>query len=71
MRGGVSGARLTREYIFLFQAIPFAILAIYFAKVPSWDSVFQSNLGIQAGTVNKTWFCLFSVVSAYTGTGLT
>jgi hypothetical protein len=69
---GVAGqGRLTRQYIFLFQAIPFAILAIYFAKVSSWDSVFQSSLGIQAGTINKTWFALFSTVSAYTGTGLT
>jgi hypothetical protein len=62
---------LTCQYIFLFQAIPFAIIAIYFAKDTTYDPVFQTQLGVQAYTVNKTWTALFTTVSAYTGTGLT
>lgn len=61
---------LMSQYIFLSQAIPFAIIAIYLSQVNSWDSAFQASLGTQANTVNKTWFSLFVTVSAYTGTGL-
>jgi Trk-type K+ transport system membrane component len=61
---------LTTQYIFLFQAISFAIIAIYFSQVHSWDPIFETSLGVQANAVDKTWFSLFVTVSAYTGTGL-
>ncbi|WVR05584.1 hypothetical protein IAU60_002603 [Kwoniella sp. DSM 27419] len=61
---------LVAGYIFLCQAIPFAILAIYFAKVNKYDAAFQPQAGVQAGQVNKTWFSLFISVSGYTGSGM-
>jgi hypothetical protein len=59
------------QYIFFFQAIPFAIIAIYFATDTTYDPAFRTELGVQANGVDKTWLALFSTVSAYTGTGLT
>ncbi|ODO07626.1 potassium ion transporter [Cryptococcus wingfieldii CBS 7118] len=61
---------LVSSYIFLYQVIPFAVLAIYFSQVHSWDSAFEANAGTQAGTVNKTWFSLFLSSSAYAGCGM-
>ncbi|OCF43255.1 potassium ion transporter [Kwoniella heveanensis CBS 569] len=61
---------LVSGYIILCQVIPFAIIAIYFAKVHKWDSAFQPSTGVQTAAVNKTWFSLYVVVSAYTGTGM-
>ncbi|EIW72701.1 hypothetical protein TREMEDRAFT_11924, partial [Tremella mesenterica DSM 1558] len=58
-------------YITLCQIIPFAILAIYFSQVHSYDSAYQAQTGVQARTVNKTWASLFAAVSAYTGCGMT
>nr|ODN93176.1 potassium ion transporter [Cryptococcus depauperatus CBS 7841] len=57
-------------YIFLYQMIPFMVIAIYLAKVHIWDDAFHAQPGVQAGTVNKTWFSLFLAASAYTGTGM-
>ncbi|WVQ96961.1 hypothetical protein IAU59_004070 [Kwoniella sp. CBS 9459] len=61
---------LVAGYIILCQIIPFAIVAIYFAKIHTWDSAFQPSAGVQTGSVNKTWFSFYVVVSAYTGTGM-
>ncbi|KAK8865627.1 hypothetical protein IAR55_000772 [Kwoniella newhampshirensis] len=63
-------SHLVTGYIFLWQTIPFAILSIYFAKIPYWNSAFEATTGVQAGTVNKTWFSLFLSSAAYTGSGM-
>ncbi|GFZ43378.1 hypothetical protein JCM24511_01098 [Saitozyma sp. JCM 24511] len=63
-------SRLVAGYIIFFQLVPFMIVAIYFAKVTFWDSVFLASPGTQAGNVNKAWFSVFQVVAAYTGSGL-
>ncbi|KIR43206.1 potassium ion transporter [Cryptococcus deuterogattii 99/473] len=62
---------IVSTYIFFYQIIPFAIISIYFAKVNQWNSAFLATAGVQAGTVNKTWFSLFLSASAYTGCGMT
>lgn len=48
--------------------LPFAIIAIYFRLDDGWDGDFMANGGSQSGTVNKTWFALFQVVSKWNGT---
>ncbi|KAL7423539.1 hypothetical protein Q5752_001119 [Cryptotrichosporon argae] len=61
---------LVAGYIFCFQVIPFAIIAIYFSQVNTWDPSFIAASGAQSGTVNKSWYSLFQVVAAYSGAGL-
>ncbi|ORY22841.1 cation transport protein-domain-containing protein [Naematelia encephala] len=53
-----------------WMLIPSAILAIYFAKVHTWDTAFIDNGVYQAGTISSTWYSFFQVVSAYTSCGL-
>ncbi|WVQ85711.1 hypothetical protein IAT38_007877 [Cryptococcus sp. DSM 104549] len=62
---------LVPGYMLVYQMIPFAIMAIYFSKVGSWNTAFQSDAGTQADNVNKTWSMLFLSSSAYTGCGMT
>lgn len=42
--------------------MPFAIIAIYLAKVNYWDFAFIGNGSTQLVTVNKTWYSLFQVI---------
>ncbi|WVQ65241.1 uncharacterized protein L199_003414 [Kwoniella botswanensis] len=63
-------SHLVGSYVLLCQAIPFAIISIYLAKVKKWDAAFQPIQGVQTGSANKTWFSLFLSASAFTGTGM-
>jgi hypothetical protein len=40
------GMTCEAKYILASQVIPFAIIAIYFAKVNSWNSAFETNPGV-------------------------
>ncbi|KAK4683982.1 Trk/Ktr/HKT type cation transporter, partial [Tremellales sp. Uapishka_1] len=61
---------LVPAYIILFQIVSFAVLAIYFSKVHTWDSAFIASPGVQDGTVNRYWTMLFQMTSSYTGAGM-
>ena len=58
------------QYIVLIQFIPFIIIAIYLAKISEWNGDFQAQQGVQAGTVNKSWFSFFLTASAFSGCGM-
>lgn len=51
-----------RQHQLLWTLVPFAIIAIYFAKVDYWDFAFTGNGATQLVTVDKTWCSLFQVV---------
>jgi Trk-type K+ transport system membrane component len=59
-----------KQYIFLCQILPFAILSIYFTVTTYWSSAFQASAGIQTTTVHPVWASLYFASSAYSGAGL-
>jgi hypothetical protein len=66
--GPVSLLRL--QYMFVFEVVPFAIIAIYLSQTSRWNGAFEASEGVQQHQVDSTWFSFFLVASAYAGCGM-